>query len=297
MKLLNWGSMNIDHVYKVEKFLQPGETLAAKDYAIFPGGKGLNQSIALARAGSQVFHAGATGSGGGILMDCLTQSEVDTRYVKKVPTNQGHAIIQVNLKGENCILIYAGSNQAVDREHIDQVLTDFDGDTLVVLQNEISNIDYIIDRAHAKGMSIALNPSPMDGTMKTIDYGKITWLLVNEIEGKEIAGESEPEKILDALSKRFPRLNVVLTLGKNGCVCASGGKRIHQATFPVTVRDTTAAGDTFTGYFLASVANGAEIGKALKIATAAASISVSREGASVSIPEAKEVEDFLLQQG
>jgi ribokinase len=297
MKLLNWGSMNIDHVYKVEKFLQPGETLAAKDYAIFPGGKGLNQSIALARAGSQVFHAGATGSGGGLLMDCLAQSAVDTCYVKKVPINQGHAIIQVNPKGENCILIYAGSNQAVDREHIDQVLTDFDGDTLVILQNEISNIDYIIERASAKGMSIALNPSPMDEAMKKIDYGKITWLLVNEIEGQEIAGEREPEKILDSLAAKFPRLNVVLTLGKNGCVCASGGKRIHQATFPVNVRDTTAAGDTFTGYFLASVANGTEIGKALKIATAAASISVSREGASVSIPEAKEVEDFLRRQG
>jgi ribokinase len=297
MKLLNWGSMNIDHVYKVEKFLQPGETLAAKDYAIFPGGKGLNQSIALARAGSRVFHAGATGSGGWLLMDCLAQSAVDTHYVKKVPTNQGHAIIQVNPKGENCILIYAGSNQAVDREHIDQVLTDFDGDTLVILQNEISNIDYIIERASAKGMSIALNPSPMDEAMKKIDYGKITWLLVNEIEGQEIAGEREPEKILDSLAAKFPRLNVVLTLGKNGCVCASGGKRIHQATFPVNVRDTTAAGDTFTGYFLASVANGTEIGKALKIATAAASISVSREGASVSIPEAKEVEDFLRRQG
>ena len=297
MKLLNWGSMNIDNVYKVEHFLQPGETLAAKDYALFPGGKGLNQSIALARAGSSVFHAGATGPGGELLMDCLTQSAVDARYVKKVPINQGHAIIQVNPKGENCILIYAGSNQAVDREHIDRVLAEFDGDTLVVLQNEISNIDYIIDRAHAKGMSIALNPSPMDAAMKKLDYGKITWLLVNEIEGQEIAGAHEPEKILDALGHRFPRLNVVLTLGKKGCVCASGGKRIYQETFPVTVRDTTAAGDTFTGYFLASVAGGETVEHALKIATAAASISVSREGASVSIPEAKEAEDFLRQQG
>lgn len=296
MKILNWGSMNVDHVYQVGHFPQPGETLASGDYAVFPGGKGLNQSIALARAGAGVFHAGAAGSGGEFLTDCLARSGVDTRYVKKVQVSQGHAIIQVNPKGENCILLYAGSNQAVDREHIDRVLADFDGDTLVVLQNEIGNIDYIIDRASAKGMSIALNPSPMDDAMKKTDYGKITWLLVNEIEGQEIAGEREPEKILDALAARYPRLSVVLTLGKKGSVCAWGGKRIYRETFPVPVRDTTAAGDTFTGYFLASVASGAEIGQALKVATAAASISVSRAGAAVSIPEAKEVADFLRQR-
>jgi ribokinase len=293
MDILNWGSMNIDHVYKVEHFLQPGETLASRDYSIFPGGKGLNQSIAIARAGMRVFHAGATGPGGELLMECLARSAVDTRYVQKTETSQGHAIIQVNPKGENCILIYAGSNHSVSREHIDQVLENFGPDTLVVLQNEISGIDYIIDRAQKKGMRIALNPSPMDGTMLKIDYTKITWLLVNEIEGREISGQNDPGKILDALQGKFPNLNVVLTLGKKGCACNFSGKRTSQETFPIPVKDTTAAGDTFTGYFLASVANGIAVETALRIATAAASISVSREGASVSIPEAAEVSAFL----
>jgi len=293
MDILNWGSMNIDHVYKVKHFIQPGETVAADDYSIFPGGKGLNQSIAIARAGERVFHAGATGAGGELLMDCLAADGIDARYVRKTTVGQGHAIIQVNPEGENCILIYAGSNRRVEREQVDRTLADFGEDTLVVLQNEISNVDYIVERARAKGMKIVLNPSPMDEAMERLDFGKVEWLLVNEVEGRSISGFENPDRMLDEIHGRFPGTGIVLTLGDKGCYCLRGERRTHQDIFPIVAKDTTAAGDTFTGYFVAGLARGDETETVLRDAAAAAAISVSREGASVSIPRRDEVTAFL----
>jgi ribokinase len=290
MRILNFGSLNLDYVYQVPHFVTPGETLAAVKQDVHPGGKGLNQSIALARAGAKVYHAGAVGRGGEPLARLLKENGVNTEYLQTVDCLQGNAVIQVTPSGENCILLYGSSNRAVTKQHVDETLKHFEKGDYLVLQNEISHIPYIIEKAAGIGMQIVLNPSPYDANLEGIDYNHISWLLINEVEGRQITGETEPEKIWKTLNSRYPSMNVVLTLGRKGAVCFTKGESIYQPIFDVKVADTTAAGDTFTGFFLAGLVGGKSVRECLRIASKASSISVSRPGASVSIPTAAEVE-------
>lgn len=289
MKILNFGSLNLDYVYSVDHFVAAGETLCSGDLNLFCGGKGLNQSIALARAGAQVFHAGLIGAEGGMLRDALQQAGVDCRYVKEIPGRSGHTIIQVDKNGQNCILLYGGANRAVTAGYIDQVLAGFGAGDLLLLQNEVNLLGRIIDGARERGMEIALNPSPFDENLDACDLGKVSLFLLNEVEGFQISGEKEPQLILDRLAEMYPKAEVVLTLGGDGCVYGKGAKRIRQAAFPAMAVDTTAAGDTFTGYFLAARAEGLDAAACLALASKAAAIAVTRPGAAPSIPLRDEV--------
>lgn len=122
MKILNYGSMNIDNVYQVEHMIHPGETQMAIAKNVFAGGKGLNQSIAIAKAGGTVYHAGVVGEDGAILMDTLAKHGVDTRYVKRAAGPSGHTVIQVDSSGQNSIIVFAGENMRVLDEDIERVL-------------------------------------------------------------------------------------------------------------------------------------------------------------------------------
>ena len=137
MRVLNFGSMNLDHVYAVPRFVRPGETLAAESRSVMPGGKGLNQSVALARAGCAVFHAGCVGEGGGELKKLLEDSGADTSLLRQVSRPQGHTVIQVTPEGENCILLFGGSNLCVTREQVSDTLALFGPGDWLLLQNEI----------------------------------------------------------------------------------------------------------------------------------------------------------------
>ena len=293
MKILNFGSLNIDKVYRVAHFVRAGETVASAGYQCFPGGKGLNQSIAAARAGQKVFHAGTVGEDGLFLLDTLRKGGVDTRYVRTSGSITGHALIQVDDAGENCIILYPGSNFENEEEYVDEVLRDFEGPDILLLQNEINGLEQLLRKGREKGLRIMLNPSPMDERLKRMDLSAVTWLMLNETEGREITGESEPDRITDCLLQRYPDMRVVLTLGEKGAVYRDRGEYLRQPAFPVRAVDTTAAGDTFTGYFIAAAAEGKKCGEALKLAAAAASLAVSRQGAAVSIPERAQVEDMI----
>ena len=289
MRILNFGSLNIDYVYDVDHMVQEGETQTSKGMHVMCGGKGLNQSIALAKAGASVFHAGQIGDGGGMLVDALAQNGVDTRFTRTVEGPSGHTIIQVDKNGRNCILLYAGANRSLTKEYVDEVLSFFSSDDMLVLQNEVNLLPYIVDAAYAKGMQIVLNPSPFDAFLDEVDYGKISMLLMNEIEGWQITGEKEAEKILASLKERFPQMEVILTLGEEGSVYQKGDETYRQGIFPVKAVDTTAAGDTFTGFFLASRAEGKSVPEALRLAAKASSIAVTRNGAAASVPLKEEV--------
>ncbi len=293
MKILNFGSLNIDKVYRVAHFVRAGETVASAGYQCFPGGKGLNQSIAAARAGQKVFHAGTVGEDGLFLLDTLREGGVDTRYVRTSGSITGHALIQVDDAGENCIILYPGSNFENEEEYVDQVLRDFEGSDILLLQNEINGLEQLLRKGREKGLRIMLNPSPMDERLKRMDLSAVTWLMLNETEGREITGEPEPDRITDCLLQRYPDMRVVLTLGEKGAVYRDRAEYLRQPAFPVRAVDTTAAGDTFTGYFIAAAAEGKKCGEALKLAAAAASLAVSRQGAAVSIPERAQVEDMI----
>lgn len=289
MKILNVGSMNVDNVYSVSHFVEAGETLSSSKLEKYCGGKGLNQSAALARAGAQVYHAGLIGTDGDMLLDACTEYGVHTDYIRKLPVPSGHTVIQVDASGQNCILLYGGTNGMFTREFIDEVLSDFEGTDLLVLQNEINELPYLIDRAYEKEMRIVLNPSPYDHNLEECDLSKVWLLLMNEIEGKQCTGFEEPQDILDELERRFPRSRTVLTLGKDGAWYCGDGERVFQDIFPVDPLDTTAAGDTFTGFFTALFANGADPAEALRVAAMASSIAVTRKGAAPSIPTIREV--------
>ena len=291
MKILNFGSLNIDNVYSVPYFVRPGETLSSTSLSHFCGGKGLNQSVAFAKAGANVFHAGCIGPDGKMLTDMLLQNGVDTSFVKTLENEvTGHAVIQVNSDGENCILLHGGANQRVTEQLVTEVLCAFGKSDAVILQNEINNLDCIIKQAKKRGVVTVLNPSPFNGIITALDLSLIDYLIINETEGKEISGKTQSDDILDTLLERFPDMKIVLTLGKDGAVYADSGERCFQPIIESPVVDTTAAGDTFTGYFFTALFEGKAPRDALYIATAASSIAVSRAGAAVSIPERAEVE-------
>lgn len=291
-RILNFGSLNIDCVFSVPHFVQPGETLSALDFATFPGGKGLNQSLALARAGANVSHAGCIGSDGAWLSQLLLENGVDVSLIKTVPEHTGQAIIQVAENGQNCIILHGGANRAVEGDYIAHALACFEKGDLLVLQNEISGLDTIMKAAVDKGLQIALNPSPLDGRIPRDLLPCVHYFLLNEIEGEGLTGEQEPGKIAARLLEIAPEAEVVLTLGKAGVYYQSPRETLTHGIYNLPVVDTTAAGDTFTGFFLSSVVAGETAREALRRASVASSLAVSRKGAATSIPTLGEVLGF-----
>lgn len=288
MKVLSFGSLNLDYTYRVEHFVRPGETVSSLSRSVNCGGKGLNQSLALARAGAQVWHAGAVGaSDGGMLCRALAESGVNTDYVvRREDVPSGHAVIQVDAAGQNCILLCGGANRTITPAQVDETLTHFAAGDLLVLQNEISQLAYIIARGREKGMVIALNPSPMDAGIAALPLEAVDIFLLNEGEAADLCGG---QGSLEELTRRFPKAGIVLTLGEKGALYRQGDRTFSHGIYRVPVVDTTAAGDTFTGYFLAALTRGCGAEEALDQASAAAALAVSRPGAGASIPTLAEV--------
>lgn len=301
MRVLNFGSLNVDYTFDVEHFVQAGETISSSALNRYPGGKGLNQSIALARAGAEVVHAGKVGEDGRFLVDILERNGVDVGLVDvREDEHSGCAVIQRDPTGENCIILYGGSNRSIDDSFSEHVFSSADGCEWLLLQNEISNLGSIARMGKRSGMKIALNPSPVEGILDTIDLGLVDLLVLNECEAAALSGvssEEEPLALMRALQANLPGASIVLTLGSAGSVFVSpGGGPVIQEAFHVSAVDTTGAGDTFTGYFLQSFAQGADASQAMRRAAAAAAIAIGRPGASVSIPSREEVDDFLSRQ-
>lgn len=292
MQVYCFGSMNLDYVYSLDHIAAPGETIFADRREVFVGGKGLNQSVAMAKAGLPVFHAGICGAGGEPLMQALQESGVDVSLVAHSDHLPGHTVIQVDAQGQNSIILYGGTNREITTDYIDRVLAHTQPGDVLLLQNEINLLNVVIDRAYEKGLSIVLNPSPYDEAIGQCALDKVRLFLVNEIEGAQISGQSatDAEKILGWFSARYPDAEVILTLGAQGAWYAHGEERIFQPAIPVKATDTTAAGDTFTGYFLEGWIHNRGVSASLYRAAKAASIAVTRKGAAPSIPLAGELE-------
>jgi len=289
MKILNIGSLNIDYVYEVDNFVKKGETKLSKKLNIYSGGKGLNQSIALKRAGAKVYHGGLIGMDGSFLKELLEKEEVNTDFIKVVNSPSGHAIIQIDESGDNCILLHGGANQLFTEEIIDSILENFNEGDYLLLQNEINLMEYIINKASEKGLTIVLNPSPINSKLKSYPLEKVNIFILNEVEGKELTYKEKEEEILNELIFKYPEAQFILTLGEKGVIYGANDERIEVKAKPVKAVDTTAAGDTFTGYYLASMLSGKSVQEALETATVASSITVTREGAANSIPYMKEI--------
>jgi len=292
MKFLNYGSVNIDLVFTVDHVVQPGETLSSSSFFRSAGGKGANQSAALAKAGAHVTHAGKIGSDGQFMVDLLSGYGVDTSLIRRYEGATGQALIQLDKHKQNAIVLYGGGNLQITKEEIDESLALFDAGDMLVLQNEIVHTSYLIEEAKKRGMQVCLNTAPFDEKILALPLQLVDILVVNEIEGAALANTAKGasfSEVLDALVKAYPESEIVLTVGKSGSYYGYKAIRLHEPIYDLPVADTTAAGDTFIGYFLTSRSVGHDNQMALRYACKASGLAVSRLGAMGSIPLASEV--------
>ncbi|MBA4380933.1 MAG: ribokinase [Sideroxydans sp.] len=290
MRVLNIGSINIDHVYGVDYFVRPGETLAASSYSTFAGGKGFNQSVALARAGAATCHSGRVGPNAEWLVRRLGQESVDTTFVLADEVATGHAIIQVVPSGENSIVLFGGANRTITEADVTTALSSCSSGDYVLLQNEISSVPYAIQCAHEKGLRIVFNPAPMSGDVRHYPLALVDIFILNETEAEQLTGRTNPEDIRAIMREQYPRSATVLTRGSKGTVYFDCESELKQPALVVDAVDTTAAGDTFVGFFLAELMHTGDPAKALALGCRAAAICVTRVGAADSIPLRKEME-------
>ncbi|MCK5737045.1 MAG: ribokinase [Spirochaetaceae bacterium] len=290
----NAGSLNIDDVFRTTHIVRPGETIPSRTLDRYPGGKGLNQSTALARAGAFTRHIGRIGEDGVFLKNDLAADGADVSGIAVGDVPTGHAIIQVADDGENAIVLFGGANQDWGTGDIERVITAAKPGDVLLLQNEINGMAELMDAAAAAGMRLALNPAPMGPEVQNYPLEKLSWLVVNEIEGQELSGFDDDELIVTELQRRYPDTVVVLTLGKKGAIRADKNGLI-RSSFPDVgpVVDTTGAGDTFMGYWLAGEVAGMESEACLRRACAAGALAVTRPGATTGIPVLAEVEVLL----
>ena len=223
----------------------------------------------------------------------LKENGVHDDYLLHCDCTQGSTMIQVSPKGENCILLFGQSNHAITKAQVEETIAAFAPGDYLVLQNEVSCLPEMVEAGARRGLHVVLNPSPFDDSLRSLDYNQIRWIFINEVEGHQMTGETAPDAILSALRAKYPALCVVLTLGSAGSICCTPVKTVHQPFFRVQAVDTTAAGDTFTGYFLAALTQGLPLETCMARAAAAAAISVTRQGAAPSIPRAEEVDAML----
>ena len=290
MAVLNYGSLNIDMKFTVEQIVQPGQTIKSKAFKLSCGGKGFNQSIALAKAGATVYHAGKTGKNGQIFIDMLKENNVNVSGITTSNLSDGRAVVQVDGSGENSIILYGGSNLMITKEEINSVLVHFKKGDLLLLQNEINNIPYLIDKAKQIGMKVAVNLAPISADSFFYPLDLVDYLIINETEGATLTGLSNAADIVTHLVNRYRSCVTVLTLGINGVILSYNDKMYSQSAYMVDTVDTTGAGDTFVGYFIQSVQSGKTLEKAADLACKASALCVSLPGSSDSIPCRSDVE-------
>lgn len=293
MRIVNLGSMNLDHVYAVTHFVRGGETILSGGLTDCAGGKGLNQSVAAARSGAEVCHIGMLGVGGEPLRALLEEAGADTSLLRPCDAPQGHTVIQVTPDGQNSIIVFGGSNREVTPAYLDEVLPQFQAGDYLMLQNEVSHLPYALEAAKRQGLRVILNASPINDELLSLDLRGIEWLVVNELECMALAGEQEVWPAYGALKEKLPGTGILLTLGGDGSVCWKDGEEVRQQAYPTRAVDTTGAGDTFVGYFAGSLAQGLSRQEAMALSSMAASIAVSRPGAAPSIPKMAEVREKL----
>jgi ribokinase len=294
MAILNFGSLNIDRVFRVGRIARPGETIASTSLGVFAGGKGANQSVALARAGAQVSHAGKVGADGRWLLDKLGQEKIDTRWVRVSHGATGQAMIQVDDQGQNAIVLLAGANHEISPDEIDEALADFPVDSWLLVQNETSQVAHAIQSAKARGMRVAFNPAPFDSGVLNYPLDHLDLVCVNESEAAAMAGAAAPEQIAAALAGEFPKCEILITLGSAGVLYRGASGQIQVPAPKVDAVDATAAGDTFLGYFLAGRCRELGVRESLELGCRAAALCVTRPGAMDSIPRLDEVLAFRL---
>lgn len=295
-KLVNLGSLCVDNVYHVQNIARAGETVTSLGHEIHPGGKGLNQSLAAARAGAEVVHVGCVGADGGSLVDVLSGSGVDVSYIRTLESPSGAAVIQVDPQGQNAIFITGGANRLVSPDQVDTAISLLESDDWLLLQNEINDLNYVLEAAKAHGANTAFNVAPADGRESGYSYSAVSLLILNEIEASALAGTDDHMEAFTSLRSKYPTTQIILTLGRDGLIYGLGNKTLEIPAFGVDVIDETAAGDAFIGFYMAAILRSESTYNSLREASAAGALAVTRTGAATSIPYREDVADFIVEQ-
>lgn len=289
MTIYNLGSINIDHSYHVPNLPRPGETVAATALITGLGGKGANQSIAIARAGGHVAHIGAVGADGEWTVAALRAAGVDTAAVRVMDEPTGHAMIAVDAAAENAIVLFPGANTRIGEDQIAEALHAARPGDWLLLQNETNAGIAAARAARGKGLRVAYCAAPFDAAAVAEILPFTDLLSVNEGEAAELRA-ALPEAALAGC-------DLLVTYGARGAAYIGPDQSVKTDAFKVDPVDTTGAGDTFLGYALAGFDSGLTIEAALRRASAAAALQVTRPGAAEAIPEAGEVAEFLARDG
>ncbi|PSC03538.1 ribokinase [Alsobacter soli] len=292
-----FGSVNVDFVTRVERIPAPGETVLGPDYAVIPGGKGANQALAARRAGAATLLAGAVGRDpfGDIALSLLREDGVDLGRVARVEAPTGAAFISVSAEGENAIVVAAGANGQARAAQLEGLA--FGVNDTLLLQREVPEEEAIAAAriARAGGARVILNAAPA-GALDPDLLANLDVLIVNEHEaaivGQGLGLRGEPDDIARQIDARHGVATIV-TLGPQGAVGWTGGVRRTAPALPVSVVDTTAAGDTFCGAFAAALDDGFGFTTALARAAAAGSLACATAGAQPSIPRKMAIEEAV----
>ncbi len=291
MTILNIGSINIDHAYRVARHPAPGETILDKGYLRGLGGKGANMSLAACAAGAVVRHAGAVGPDGAWCRDQLAAAGCDVTDLKIGDVETGHGLIMVDDAGENVIVVHSGANQALTMADLNAAIARAAPGDWLLLQNETNLVSAAAQAGRAAGLKIAYAAAPFDAGAANEMLDLADLVAVNEVEAEQLAAQA------GCPIAELPVRALLVTLGERGAVYRADGAAITTPAFPVTTVDTTGAGDTFLGFFLAGLDRGDAPAAALQRAAAAAALQVTRPGAGDAIPSAAEVADFLSSRG
>ena len=297
-KLINIGSLCIDRVYKVPKIAAQGETVTSSSWATFSGGKGLNQSIAAAKAGVSVEHVGCVGADGDGLIAELRKAGISSRFVNVGGAPSGHAVIQVDDGGRNSIVISAGANRQIDSELMQDAILRLEDTDWLLLQNETNGIAEAIELAAQEGKKVAINIAPADERMFDYPLSKVALIIVNELEAMALSSKPSPQLAFDSLIKAYPEIDIVLTLGEEGVLSyrAKDSARKGMGSFNIDATDETAAGDSFIGYLMATLVAGRDLHESITLASAAGALATTIAGAVDSIPSLDAVKTLAGEQ-
>ncbi len=305
-KILVIGSLNMDFVVNVKHMPQVGETLLADSLEFIPGGKGANQAYALGKLGADVTMLGAVGndSYGDIQIEGLKAVGVDTTHIERIEgVNTGIALINVNEKGDNSIIVVQGANKYVSREYIDKNLKVIEESDIVIFQLEIpiDTVAYAAKKAKGLGKTVILDPAPAPDSIPEDLLANVDIIKPNETELVKLTGIEEVDgcmnKAVDTIKKQGVKTVIVTLGGKGSFVSGQNNVVKHISTEDVKVIDTTAAGDSFIASMALYLSKGKDIIAAVKFANHVASISVTRKGAQSSMPSMEEVEKYISEIG
>mgnify|MGYP000918586815 FL=1 len=300
-KALVIGSLNMDMTVKVEELPKLGETIFGNDFYESCGGKGANQAVAVSKLGMKTEMIGMVGkdSQGEKLIQNLNKYGIISDNVIKSDELTGRAIITVDKKGDNNIIVISGSNFKITKEHIQAKQDVIASSDVVILQNEIPSetVEFSLLKAKELGKITIFNPAParkLSGEVfKNTDY-----LILNETEMEEIFeikfNDEEYTEKISIKKKEYGIKNIILTLGDKGSILFSEDNNIKKYdVYKVKAVDTTAAGDSFIGAFTMKICEIGNPDEAIKYATAVSAIVVTRQGAQDSIPTREEIEKFI----